>query len=204
MEREDHDEESRNADLIKKSKAELKPGDVTWIKLRGASWWPAQVFDEKAVSSSVKPRKGKSGEVLVRLYGTYEYSYVDPIKRQMEFENVLKKHNGNEREIFEKALKQFLDLSKSPSGRSKSQSPKVTGKTKTENGSVGKDGPAKRATDEQDEAKKKIRPDSPSTDITSEKSPGTARRLKVMQGLGLTAPPGSPFIKNGRVMSILQ
>ncbi|KAJ8424654.1 hypothetical protein Cgig2_003088 [Carnegiea gigantea] len=194
MEREDHDEESRNADLIEQSKAELKPGDVTWIKLRGASWWPAQVFDEKAVSGSVKPRKGKSGEVLVRLYGTYEYLV----------HQVRKKHNGNEREIFEKALKQFLDLSESPSGRSKSQSPKVTGKTKTENGSVGKDGPAKRATDEQDEAKKKIRPDSPSTDITSEKSPGTARRLKVMQGLGLTAPPGSPFIKNGRVLSILQ
>ena len=43
MEREDHDEESKNADLIKQPKAELKPGDVTWIKLRGASWWPAQV-----------------------------------------------------------------------------------------------------------------------------------------------------------------
>ena len=43
MDREDHDEEYRNADVTKQSEAALKPGDVTWIKLRGTSWWPAQV-----------------------------------------------------------------------------------------------------------------------------------------------------------------
>lgn len=27
----------------KQSNAEFRPGDMTWIKLRGGSWWPAQV-----------------------------------------------------------------------------------------------------------------------------------------------------------------
>lgn len=27
----------------KQSSAEFRPGNMTWIKLRGGSWWPAQV-----------------------------------------------------------------------------------------------------------------------------------------------------------------
>lgn len=100
----DVDESGKDGALDKKSNAEFKLGDMTWIKLRGTSWWPAQVHllvsvilfcrekgkmisqpnlmlllhafvqivDKNAVSGNHKPRKGKSGEVLVRLYGTYK------------------------------------------------------------------------------------------------------------------------------------
>ncbi|KAH7567670.1 hypothetical protein JRO89_XS07G0117300 [Xanthoceras sorbifolium] len=92
----------------KQLEGEVALGDLLWVKLYGDSWWPAQVFDEDAVSESSKPGYRPAQAVLVRLYGSYEYLYVDPIKCHSEFEMVLKQNNGCCREIFEKALDQEL------------------------------------------------------------------------------------------------
>ncbi|KAL2892916.1 hypothetical protein RDABS01_008825 [Bienertia sinuspersici] len=133
--------------LDKQSDADFRLGDMVWIKLRGTSWWPAQIVDEKAVSADAKPHKRKSGRVLVRLYGTYMYSYIDPVTSSLEFNNVLKQNKSSQREIFLKALKK---------------------------------------------------------DDTPQTPEGIARRLKVMQDLGLTAPSGSPFVKNEEPLSAKQ
>lgn len=94
-------------------------GDLIWVSLHGSSWWPAQVFDDNAVSQRNKPRKRSAGEVLVRLYGSYKYMYVDPIKCRTEFDNILKQKNGNYNEIFEKALEQDLARLRSGGGKVK-------------------------------------------------------------------------------------
>ncbi|XP_021743666.1 histone-lysine N-methyltransferase ATX1-like [Chenopodium quinoa] len=181
-----HDERGKNGDLDKQSYAEFRPGDITWIKLRGTSWWPAQIVDGNAVSDNAKPRKGKSGEVLVRLYGTYKYLHMDPVKSLLEFTNVLKRNNSTQREMFKKALDQ--DLSELQSGRTNTRKVKAKG-----NDSVHKEKPvsSKRGFEEHD-------------DDTPKKPDGSARRLKVMQDLGLTAPSGSPFLKNGQVLSVVK
>ncbi|GMH17395.1 hypothetical protein Nepgr_019236 [Nepenthes gracilis] len=169
--------------------AGLKPGDVTWVKLLGTSWWPAQVMDENTVSRKIKPRKRISSAVLVRLYGSYKYVYVDPMKSLSEFENILKQHNGSYREIIRKSLKR--DLSKSEPGISKTQpsNSKSIGKIEVD---------ALRKELKQSGAEEKAVLEVPISELIPEKSGDLgARRLKVMQGLGLIAPPGSPFCKNG-------
>ncbi|KAJ0961201.1 hypothetical protein J5N97_000823 [Dioscorea zingiberensis] len=49
-----------------------RAGDTLWTKVNGCSWWPAQVVSEKSISN--KHKRKAEDEVLVRLYGTYEYS----------------------------------------------------------------------------------------------------------------------------------
>ncbi|XP_021740348.1 histone-lysine N-methyltransferase ATX1-like isoform X2 [Chenopodium quinoa] len=180
-----HDGRGKDGVLDKQSCAEFRPGDVTWIKLRGTSWWPAQIMDGNAVSDNAKPRKSKSGEVLVRLYGTYNL-YMDPVKSLLEFNNLLKRNNSTQREIFRKALDQ--DLSELQAGKTNTRRVKAKG-----NDSVHKETPVsyKRGFEEHD-------------DYTPKKPDGSARRLKVMQDLGLTAPSGSPFLKNGHVLSVVK
>ncbi|KAL2892914.1 hypothetical protein RDABS01_008823 [Bienertia sinuspersici] len=180
--------------LDKQSDADFRLGDMVWIKLRGTSWWPAQIVDEKAVSADAKPHKRKSGRVLVRLYGTYMYSYIDPVTSSLEFNNVLKQNKSSQMEIFLKALKK--DLSKLQSGKTN------PGKAKTKD--AGKKTPSKRVAKEQDELKKKSKPNSLINDDTPQTPEGIARRLKVMQDLGLTAPSGSPFVKNEEPLSAKQ
>ncbi|KAJ0026092.1 hypothetical protein Pint_08465 [Pistacia integerrima] len=87
---------------------EVMLGDIIWVKLQSNSWWPAQVVDENTVSESNKPDDKAVGAALVRLYGTYEYLYVDLIKSRLEFQIVLEQNNGSHREIFEKALEQVI------------------------------------------------------------------------------------------------
>uniref|UniRef100_A0A2P2JWI0 Uncharacterized protein LOC103319536 n=1 Tax=Rhizophora mucronata TaxID=61149 RepID=A0A2P2JWI0_RHIMU len=70
------------------SESEAGTGDLLWVKLGGGSWWPALVVDEDTVSGSSKPGNKSIGDVLVRLYGSYEYLYVDPIEHRSEFEIV--------------------------------------------------------------------------------------------------------------------
>lgn len=179
------DEREDDGALDKQSNGDFRPGDMTWIKLHGASWLPAQIVDDNAVSDNVKPRKRKSGEVLVRLYGTYKYSYMSPVTSLLEFNNVLKRNKSTQREIFRKTLEQ--DLSELQSGRNNARRSKVKG-----NGSVYKEKPVsfKRAIEEHNNE-------------TPLKPEGSARRLKVMQDLGLTAPSGSPYLKNGQVLSMV-
>ncbi|XP_072977327.1 uncharacterized protein [Typha angustifolia] len=92
------------------SRRQFKPGDITWIKIHD-SWWPAQVLDEESVGD--KPQKTVIDESLVRLYGTYDYLYVDILKCCAEFESMLKQENKTMREVFQKSLKQDQSLLKS-------------------------------------------------------------------------------------------
>ncbi|KAL9450072.1 hypothetical protein AB3S75_011916 [Citrus x aurantiifolia] len=195
--------------VVKQLEGQFFPGDVTWAKLRGNIWWPAVVVDENTVSECNKPSKRASGGVLVRLYGSYEYLYVDPIKFHLEFQKVLEQSNGSHKEIFEKALEQ--DLSHMKSGCSKE------GKYKSDSASVEEQ--VKRKYSKQGSGHKKLKPSNTSdekrrmSEISMEEqdekpmlnSPNSeasllgtshelsARRLRVMQSLGLVAPSGSPF-----------
>ena len=56
-------------------------------------------------------------EVLVRVYGSYNYLYVDLVKCCSELENILQQNNGSYKEIFNKSLEQ--DLLSTKSSRSK-------------------------------------------------------------------------------------
>ncbi|XP_019053067.1 PREDICTED: uncharacterized protein LOC104595480 isoform X2 [Nelumbo nucifera] len=272
-----------NKDLEEKSGVDqlqggrLMLGDVVLVEMHHGFWWPAQVFDEKAVSGSCKKTNNKlPGEVLVRLYGSYDYMYVDSVRCRSEFENILKQNNGSCREAFQKALEHVLSPVKScksekqnhketkgehvkvkPSkaeqpmqeairknqgaertshvtlgrhlgkrvretkakktdhvaGKSKDKTsaraaPRglqvVTSQTKTKCG----DFTAEKAeeaskTRTQKDVRKKLKTNSTSPeknplDISKESS---ARRVRVMQNLGLIAPCGSPFFRNGLMSS---
>ncbi|XP_058221271.1 PWWP domain-containing protein 4-like [Rhododendron vialii] len=113
------DKEDGGGAACNQTSKEVVLGDLIWVSLHGSSWWPAQVFDDNAVSRRNKPRKRSTGEVLVRLYGSYKYMYVDPIKCRSEFDNILKQKNGNYSEIFEKALEQDLGRLRSGRGNTK-------------------------------------------------------------------------------------
>ncbi|XP_074279425.1 uncharacterized protein LOC141604816 [Silene latifolia] len=174
---ESHAEENgTNGALANPSNAEVGPGDVIWVKHQGGSWWPAQIVDEKAVSNRNKPRRKRSEDVLVRLYGSYEYLFVDPVANLVEFDKVLKRHKGSHKEIIQEALRQGFKT-KARSAKAKGNGEKdVDDDTQVSNGN----------------------------DVTPQKPGESARRLKVMQGLGLIAPSGSPFLKNGHSLTLVQ
>ncbi|KAK6245769.1 hypothetical protein QUC31_000546 [Theobroma cacao] len=98
----DGEEESAALQL----EAEVSLGGLIWVKLHGNSWWPAVVVDENSVNGSSKPGNRSEAEVLVRLYGSYEYLYADPMKYYSEFKMVLQQNNGSCREIFDRSLEQ--------------------------------------------------------------------------------------------------
>ncbi|XP_020211020.1 uncharacterized protein LOC109795870 [Cajanus cajan] len=180
-------------------------GDVIFIKLRSGSWWPAQVVDENSVNKSVKPsnrRKRLPGEVLVRHYGSYTYSYADPIKYGSEFKTILEQNDGSLRKILLQALEK--DLPSTKSHRSKGSS---SSKPK---GTSSKNAAGKRKSNGQDEEQNTIKRqkqketldgDASQSHVTDEtnslgKSPElSSRRIRVMENLGLIAPAGSPFQK---------
>ncbi|XP_052191518.1 uncharacterized protein LOC127800760 isoform X2 [Diospyros lotus] len=80
---------------------EVVLGDLIWVRIHGSSWWPAQVADDNTVSQKIKPRDRSAGDVLVRLYGSYKYMYVDSRTYQLEFEKDIvrsKSHRGKRKE----------------------------------------------------------------------------------------------------------
>ncbi|KAL9252408.1 hypothetical protein AKJ16_DCAP00645 [Drosera capensis] len=168
--------------------AGLKPGDALWVKHRATSWWPAQVADENTFSRSNKPRKRTSTSVLVRLYGTYEHLYVDAMKCLADFEDISKQHDGDARKIFQKALELVMSKSKSETEDSKESKPSGSDASGIE--------------DRKQLGTKKMKLiKKSSSGLTKVKSgDSVARRLRVMQDLGLVAPSGSPFHKNGRIL----
>ncbi|KAI3758349.1 hypothetical protein L6452_05909 [Arctium lappa] len=200
------------------------------MELHEASWWPAQVVDENSVSSANKPSvssKGSSSDVLVRLYGSYIYKYVDINRSRTEFKNILIENNFDHDAILKKSLEQDLaSLNSSKSRRRQQSKSKGTVLSEaSENRSSDKDVPdksqikvsskkrkqekAKTAASPQLETKSKIpTPDTvqnisePSipTIISMKAQELSGRRMKVMQSLGLVAPSGSPFPRN-RVVS---
>lgn len=178
---------------------EVSLGELVWVELHGNSWWPALVVDENSVSRSSKPGKRSQGEVLVRLYGSYDYLYADPMKCHSKFKMILEQNNGSCYEVFDKALEQHCS-------RRKSNKRKGDRSTSTENarrnnpmrnGSSIED-KARSGTSKQGGEQKKEKYSSQSAERNSPgKSPmSIARRMRVMQGLGLVAPPGSPYLKN--------
>ncbi|KAK9713972.1 hypothetical protein RND81_06G062500 [Saponaria officinalis] len=171
------EEKDSNGALVDHSNAGFRTGDVIWVKHRGSSWWPAQIAEEKAVSSRSKPRRKKDNEVLVRLYGSYEYSFVDPITSLMEFDNVLKRHKGNHKEIIQEALTQGFKT-KARSSKNKGDDEKDVDDDKQGSGH--------------------------GDNATPQKVGESARKLKVMQGLGLIPPSGSPYLRNGQTLTLVQ
>ncbi|KAK4274168.1 hypothetical protein QN277_017439 [Acacia crassicarpa] len=170
-------------------------GDVIFVKPQGGSWWPALVVDKNTVAKSARPGERSAGKVRVRLYGSSQYLYVDPIKCRFEFEKILNQHNGSYREIFQQSLAKALPSSK-PS-KSKRPGSQTKGKEKVKR--------LKQSNVAQNmEYQIEVLDDnnlcsqSPVTEIASE---GTSqelseRRVRVMSKLGLAAPPGSPFTKD--------
>ncbi|GMI82782.1 hypothetical protein HRI_001947500 [Hibiscus trionum] len=252
------------------SVGEVSLGDLIWVKLHGKSWWPTVVVDENSVSEISKPGNKSRGKVLVRLYGSHEYLYVDPMKYHSEFKTILEQNNGDRYGILEKTLEQLRRKSIKPKGQEskatentradaskgktskqdetpkklKRKSPSTdkqannkadgqsrihkkqkkndqTAQKKKPNSRSAKEKPKsstskeqKRGkTSKQGEEQKKSKPNSPRTskgkkllkeETGSQSSEGdspktSTRRTRVMQGLGLIAPPGSPFDKNGVV-----
>ncbi|CAM8945764.1 unnamed protein product [Rhodiola kirilowii] len=100
---------------IRKSSGGVKLGDLIWVKLHPSSWWPAQVIDADTVSEEIKPCERSVGEVLVRVYGSYIYLYVDPSESRFEFDKTLTLYNGDYHQI----LKESLDKDRPHSSKSK-------------------------------------------------------------------------------------
>ncbi|GAB2271431.1 hypothetical protein Dimus_006268 [Dionaea muscipula] len=162
----------------------MKPGDLLWVKHRQTSWWPAQVVDENTVSGRYKPHKRTSTTILVRLYGTYKYLFVDPMKCLSEFEDALKRHKGDMQMMFQKALKKASPESISKTEGSKSSKLDASGHEEVKQ--LGR-------------KRMKLMGDSAKEPTPEESGDLGVRRLKVMQGLGLVAPPGSPFYRTGHI-----
>ncbi|XP_016163702.1 uncharacterized protein LOC107606204 isoform X2 [Arachis ipaensis] len=166
-------------------------GDLIYIPLRGASkWWPAQVTDEKSVNENLRPKKKLLREVLVRVYGSYMYKYVDPVKSHADFENVLKKNDGDLHKILQESLEKDLPSNKPKSKESPAKN--KGGSSSSKRKSAPKD-------EKQDEAKsqKQNEEDPESTTPFRKSQELSKRRIRVMESLGLIAPPGSPFVRNG-------
>ncbi|XAR48500.1 Histone-lysine N-methyltransferase [Bertholletia excelsa] len=120
------DKEGQADAAVNQLDQEVVLADVIWVRLQGPSWWPAQVVDGHSVSQRIIPRRRSMGEVLVRLYGSYKYMYVNPITCRAEFENILKQRKGNRTQILKDALKQ--DLARFRSDRAKRKGSNAEGK----------------------------------------------------------------------------
>ncbi|KAJ7965809.1 PWWP domain containing protein [Quillaja saponaria] len=105
-------------------------GDLIWVRLPGDLWWPAQVVDDNTVSESIRPGKRSAREFLVRLYGSYEYLYADPIASRSEFEMILKQNDDSYKKIFQQSL--YRDLPHMKSGRLKGQGSTSKGNVRTD------------------------------------------------------------------------
>ncbi|CAH1443943.1 unnamed protein product [Lactuca virosa] len=185
-------------------------GDIIWVKLHEDSWWPAQVVDENSVSSGNKPsNKGSSSDVLVRLYGSYIFKYVDVHKSRAEFKKILEENNFNHDDIMKKSLEKDLpSLNGSSKKRQRSTSKGV--KESSQKRSSKKDTSDKPQSKISSKKQKQEKPKTATPDRihngidTSASTPNignlSGRRMKVMQSLGLVAPLGSPFPRN-RVIS---
>ncbi|KAL2520738.1 uncharacterized protein Fot_24661 [Forsythia ovata] len=218
---------------------DLNLGNLVWVQLHCSSWWLAQAVDENSVSGKHKPKNKSAGEVLVRLYGSYKYLYVDPITSHGKFEDKLEAYSGNYMDILKEALKQELNCLRSRSERKEVKSkefatdeeshdsiPKknITNKSQdtttphyTENKSRSKVqnhkevqkrprpgdlspvslcAPSNKRSSAQKGMQKNPKPsklESATNSVEISNELLSARRIKVMQTLGLVAPSGSPY-----------
>ncbi|KAK1441440.1 hypothetical protein QVD17_07329 [Tagetes erecta] len=193
-------------------------GELLWVKLHEHSWWPAQIVDENLVcSANIPSSKGSSTDVLVRLYGSYIYKYVDIPSSSTEFKSVLLKNNFNYHDILKRCLEQDLASLSSSKSRKRQQS-KSKGKVMTEASQNGSSDKSPVSSKKRKQEKPKTADNHPQTPDIRTKNPKptldrvhhntepctpntstrqpqelSARRVKVMQSLGLVAPSGSPF-----------
>ncbi|KAL6297131.1 hypothetical protein ACE6H2_005273 [Prunus campanulata] len=178
---------------------EVKVADLIWVKINEGSWWPAQVVDDNTVNVNNKPSKRSAGKVLVRLYGSYKYLYVDPLKYHSEFDIILKQNNGCYREILLKAMEQTTEAQRTEFSvrvSPRRQQYVTIPQSKLEpNMPIAKEEEAKRKPPREDGLQKKLKRNG-----SSDQAEVSARRLRVMQHLGLIAPSGSPFHKNGLIV----
>ncbi|CAL5331486.1 unnamed protein product [Camellia sinensis] len=56
---------NNNSEKLQYTYSEFVLGDLIWVRLRGSSWWPAQVVDDNTVSQRDKPINRSVGEVHV-------------------------------------------------------------------------------------------------------------------------------------------
>ncbi|KAL4197265.1 hypothetical protein AMTRI_Chr04g250240 [Amborella trichopoda] len=158
-------------------------GVLMWVKIHDGLWWPAQVVDDKMVCDSNKLNDRIEGGFLVRLYGSYDHLWVDPMIDRSEFEDIVKQNNYSEKETFRKVLE--LDIAETKAGdKSKRKPAQSKGKDYT------KEKKPKKCMVEQDQKETKAASETRSLECSNDS--GT-RRVKMMRCLGLTAPPGSPF-----------
>nr|XP_043617854.1 uncharacterized protein LOC122589607 isoform X2 [Erigeron canadensis] len=166
-------------------------GEMLWVKLDQGSWWPAQVVDDNSISLAYKPSsKGSKSDVLVRLYGSYTYNYVDIHGSRAEFKDILMKKNFNYESIFKETLEQDLPSLKSSRSKKRQSNSKGSQKDISDKSQVS----SKKFKSAESEPQT---PDTKANGVYNEPSSAnnesSARRLKVMQILGLVAPSGSPF-----------
>ncbi|XP_021998578.1 histone-lysine N-methyltransferase NSD3 [Helianthus annuus] len=110
------------------TRRKVNVGDLIWVKLSEASWWPAQIADENLVSSANKPsRKGLNSVILARLYGSYIYKYVDIYRSSAEFKSMLIKNNFSYYDILKKSLEQDLPRLSSSKSTKRQQSKSEAG-----------------------------------------------------------------------------
>lgn len=184
-------------------------GELIWVKVNETSWWPAQVVDENLVRSANKPSiKGSSSDVLVRLYGCYIYKYVDIENLNAEFKNIQIDKNFSYDDILKKSIEQ--DLSTSNSNRSrKRQKPKSKVLTEASTNRSSDKSQSKVSSKKQKPetapgtTQVKTKNTEPSSPKIASLRPQelSARRMKVMQSLGLVAPSGSPFPRSPPVLN---
>lgn len=177
----------------------VRLGDLIWVKLSAKKRWPAQVVDEERVRRSSKPGEKVEGGIPVRLYGSNEYLYADPMKRRSEF----KMKGGGFEEIFEKALNRVSSHAKSRGSKEQeSKFPGIRNKTSERDQSKPKNKNAKEEsskTIKQGEVQGKRIPRNVKQDELQKKRKlnrllqRSERRMRVMQSLALIAPVGSPF-----------
>ncbi|KAM7255837.1 hypothetical protein ACFE04_011578 [Oxalis oulophora] len=152
-------------------------GDLVWVK-DDALWWPAQVVNENNINGGFKPRNTKSmGDVLVRLYGRYKFLYANLVKYRSDFKIVEEQNGGSFDEIFRKTLeldyiRGKTDVAKDKSAGKSDDGNKPRSKTREQNGTP-----------------------------KSLKRKKETRKDRVKRELGLKAPKGSPFKRNGHMSS---
>lgn len=171
---------------------QFKPGDIVWLKVRNNCWWPGQVVDGENVRS--KTKKNVNDGVLARMYGSYEYLYVDPVKCNTEFDNMLKQENLSDREAFQRTLDE--DLSQLRSGGNSKRKTSNSRDIATKDAPKGKKRKQDKAQMETEVTPKHTKKSNAAAEPASNLS---ERRVRVMQNLGLIAPQGSPYRRNGFV-----
>lgn len=208
-------------------------GDIVWVKIRAGSWWPAQVVDRRCKNHSNNTNNILKVKIQVRLYGSCQFMHVDPTKYRFEFEKVLKEHNWNLTEILNKTLEQDLSQVKSSVNRKrKASAPKESALAElftfkrskqdkvqrnqkvvhshemgtSRKGSSSKNADAADLKTPKQRIKKNLNAECNGFETSQLKDVQelSARRMKVMQSLGLIAPCGSPFHRNGVLKTVMR